>query len=139
MKLCEWCSNMSNTTTLIWSAILIYGPHVSFSSPYRTVTRHKEGEVAERKRRYTYYIFLVLKECDSGKCFTNSTHFLTNRYGPQFLFTDRYSAGILDNPPKKMRSNANRVHWNKVNCLQTLQAYQMLLGCTICKRNSCRI
>ena len=27
---------------------------VSFSSPYRTVTRHKEGAVAERKRRYTY-------------------------------------------------------------------------------------
>ena len=39
---------------------------VSFSSPYRTlVTRHKEGAVAKRKRRYTY-IFLVLKVCDCG-------------------------------------------------------------------------
>ena len=76
---------MSNTTVLIRSAILIYGLYVSFSSPYRTVTRHKEGAVAERKRRYTcMYIFLVLKECDSGKCFANSTHFLTNRYGLQF-------------------------------------------------------
>ena len=79
-----WQANMSYTTTLIRSAILIYGPYVSFSSPYRTVTRHKEGAVGERKRRHTY-VFLVLKECDSGKCFTNSTtHFLTNRYGPQF-------------------------------------------------------
>ena len=48
----------------------------------------------------TYYkqresIFLVLKECDSGKCFTNSTHFLTDRHGPQFYFTDRDSAGTF--------------------------------------------
>ena len=43
-----------HTTALIRSAILIYGPYVSFSSPYRTVTRHKEGAVAERKTRYTY-------------------------------------------------------------------------------------
>ena len=39
---------------------------VSFSSPYRTVTRHKEGAVAEKKRSYKY-IFLVLKVCDCGK------------------------------------------------------------------------
>ena len=39
---------------------------VSFSSPYRTlVTRHKEGAVAKRKRRYTY-IFFVLQVCDCG-------------------------------------------------------------------------
>ena len=40
-------------------------------------------------------IFLVLKECDSGKCFPNSAHFLTNRHGPQFYFTNRDSAGTF--------------------------------------------
>ena len=70
----------------------VNGPYVSFSSPCRTVTRHKEGAVAERKRKYTY-IFLVLKECYSGNATEASPNFERKHlpYGPYVSFSSLYS------------------------------------------------